>query len=111
MRRDRTSQMANTTRSIWTPVALRARRDEIIALAARYGASNVRIFGSVARGEAGPDSDIDLLVSARPGTSIFEMVGLWRELQALLGCEVSLITDGISDPDFLQRVSREAIPL
>lgn len=103
--------MTSIIKPIWTRAALRARRDEIIELAARHGATNIRIFGSVARGEAGPDSDVDFLVSAKPGTSVFEMVGLWREMQELLGCEVSLITDGISDPDFLRRITHEAIPL
>jgi predicted nucleotidyltransferase len=103
--------MISTTKPIWTQAALRARRDEIIELAARHGATHIRIFGSVVRGESRAGSDVDFLVSARPGTSVFEMVGLWREMQELLGCEVSLITDGISDPDFLRRITHEAIPL
>ena len=67
---------------------LRARRDEIIALAKQYGAENVRVFGSVARGDATPKSDVDFLVSAQPGVSMFDLVGLWLELKELLGCEV-----------------------
>ena len=92
---------------------LRARRDEIIALAAKYGAFDVRVFGSVARGEATPDSDFDLMVNARPGTSVFDLVGLWLDLKDLLGRDVSLITD---DPNpqnerFMRRVLKDAIPL
>jgi len=95
----------------WTIETLRTRRDEILALAARHGATHVRIFGSVARGEPDADSDVDLLVTARPGVSAFEMVGLWRELQALLGCEVSLITDGIDDRRFLEQIEPDLVTL
>lgn len=59
-----------------TLAELRARREEIVRLANRYGAFNVRVFGSVARGEANTDSDIDLLISAREGVSMFDLVGL-----------------------------------
>ena len=69
---------------------LRARRDEILAVAERYGASDVRVFGSVARGDAGPDSDIDLMVSFRAGTSLYEIAGLWLDLQELLGRQVDI---------------------
>lgn len=71
----------------------RQRRDEILRLAEQYGASDVRVFGSVARGEATPDSDIDLLITARAGVSMFDLVGLWLDLRELLGHEVSLIAD------------------
>jgi predicted nucleotidyltransferase len=79
-----------------TPPTLEAlcqRRDEIMRLMEQYGAYNVRVFGSVARGEAGPDSDIDFLVSFPPNKSMFELVGLWLDLQELLGRDVSLLTD------------------
>ncbi|MAS38106.1 MAG: nucleotidyltransferase [Anaerolineaceae bacterium] len=72
---------------------LRQRRDEIMALMERYGAYNVRVFGSVARGDAGPDSDVDLLVNLTDGKSMFDLVGLWLDLQELLGREVSLLTE------------------
>ncbi len=90
---------------------LRTRRDDILALAERYGAYNIRVFGSVARGEATPESDFDLLVTARPGTSMFEIVGLWLDLKDLLGREVSLITDGIDDQRFLRGIQRDLITL
>ena len=86
-------------------------RKAILSLAEAYGATNVRVFGSVARGEAGPDSDVDLLISFPPDRSIFDMVGLWLDLKELLGCEVSLIADGIDDPAFLQRIEQDAAPL
>jgi hypothetical protein len=103
--------MLDTTRSIITLPLLRERRDEIIALAKRYGASHVRVFGSVARGEATEDSDVDLLVTAAKGVSVFDMVGLWLALKNLLGAEVSLITDGISDKKFLERIAQDVVEL
>ena len=68
--------MTDTTKTAPTLASLRARRDEILALAARYGAHNVRVFGSVARGEATPDSDVDLLVDFRDGATLWGAVGL-----------------------------------
>ena len=92
---------------------LRARREEILALAESYRVFNVRVFGSVARGEAGPGSDVDLLVSAERGVSIFDLVGLWLDLQELLGCEVSLVTDDDHPRNarFMQRARKDAVPL
>jgi len=96
-----------------TLAELRARRKDILSLAKRHGAFNVRVFGSVARGEATVDSDIDLLISAREGVSMFDLVGLWLDLQDLLGRDISLVTD---DPHprqerFLQRARKDAVPL
>jgi len=70
---------------------LRERREEIVQVAAKYGARNVRVFGSVARGKAGECSDIDLLVEFEPGRSLLDHAGLWLELQELLGCEVDVV--------------------
>ena len=69
------------------------KRDEVLHLAEKYGAHNVRIFGSVARGEASADSDVDFLVDFGPGATIFDMVGLWQDLTELLGREVDLSTE------------------
>ena len=92
---------------------LRARRDEILRLAQRYGAYNVRVFGSVARGEATPDSDFDLLVSFREGTSLYELSGLWQDLQDLLQRKVDLTTDNPSPRNqrFMRHVLKEAVDL
>jgi hypothetical protein len=87
------------------------KREAILRLAAEYGASNVRVFGSIARGEAHPDSDIDLLISFPSDRSIFDLVGLWLDLKTLTGRDVSLIPDGIEDKRFLQRVLKDAVPL
>ena len=85
--------MTDQPKSTLTLADLRARRDEILALAEQHGAYNVRVFGSVARGEARSGSDVDLLVSVRENVSMFDLVGLWLDLQDLLDCDVSLITD------------------
>ena len=92
---------------------LRSRRDEILKLAQRYGAYNVRVFGSVARGEATPDSDFDLLVSFRQGTSLYELSGLWQDLQDLLQRKVDLTTDNPSPRNqrFMRHVLKEAVDL
>ena len=67
-------------------------RDEVLALAARHRASNVRLFGSLARGDATLGSDIDLLVDPLPGATLFDLGGLQVELQQLLGARVDLLT-------------------
>jgi len=72
---------------------LRVRRAEILALAEKHNASHVRIFGSVARQEATAGSDIDIIATFGDDTSIFDLVGLWQDLQDLLGYEVDLIAD------------------
>jgi uncharacterized protein len=77
---------------------LRARRDEILAVAARRGASNVRVFGSVARGEAGVRSDVDFLVDLASDRSLLDLGGLLMDLRDLLGAEVDVVTEkGLSE--------------
>ncbi len=90
---------------------LRQRRDEIIQLANRHGGFHVRVFGSVARGEATDESDVDFLVQFREGTSMWDLVGLWQDLGELLGCDVSVIPDDESDDRFMQNAHRDAVLL
>lgn len=90
---------------------LHARRDEIIRLAEKYGASNVRAFGSVARGEAGPESDVDLLVTFPDNRSIFDLVELWLDLKDLLGCNVSLVREREPSDPFMRRIARDLVSL
>lgn len=73
---------------------LHERRGDILAIAARNGATNVRVFGSVARGEESPDSDVDLLVDMEPGCSLLDQVRIRRALTELLGLEVDVVTSG-----------------
>ena len=90
---------------------LRAKRQEIIQLAAKHGAGHIRVFGSVARGEAGPESDIDLLVNLEPGRSLLDHAALILDLQQLLGCRVDVVTErGLRDR-VRRRVLAEAVPL
>lgn len=102
--------MSDTTRTPPTLAELRARRDEILQLTERHGVSNVRVVGSVARSEATPDSDVDLLMTI-PLRSVFDLVGLWLDMQDLLGRAVSIIPDSAPDEAFLQSVLEDAVPL
>lgn len=90
---------------------LQARRNELIALAARHKAENLRVFGSVARGEAREDSDIDLLVHFRPGASLFDLMDLKEESEALLGIAVDVVSDRGLSPYLARRILDEARPL
>ena len=91
---------------------LRTRRDEILALAARYGAYNVRVFGSVARGDSTSESDIDILVDFADGASLYDLSGLWQDLQQLLGHSVDVVEDhpGLRER-FRQRIVKDAVLL
>lgn len=86
-------------------------REEVLRLAAQHGARNIRLFGSVARGQAGPGSDLDLLVDMEEGRSLLDLVGFWQDLEALLGCQVDVITDGGVSPYLRDRIYAEAVPL
>ena len=92
-------------------VLLESRRNEILDLAAKYGAKNLRVFGSVARGEGGPGSDLDLLVDMEKGRTLLDLVGFWQDLEELLGCRVDVITDGGISPYLQERIYAEALPL
>ena len=90
---------------------LRTKRDDILRIAAQYGAYNVRIFGSVARGEADEKSDIDLLVNMESGRSLLDLCGLLIDLEELLGRKVDVVTeDGLRDR-IRNRVLKEAVAL
>ncbi len=91
--------------------SLRTKREEILNTAAKYGAYNVRIFGSVARQEANAQSDIDFLVEMEAGRSLFDLGGLLMELQDLLGCDVDVVTEKGLRKRIRERVLQEAILL
>jgi predicted nucleotidyltransferase len=90
---------------------IRERRDAIVLIAAKHGASQVRLIGSVARGEAGPDSDVDLLVTWREGTSLLDHAALILELERLLGRKVDIASDGWVKPSIRESVYRDAVAL
>ncbi len=90
---------------------LKEKREEILRIAARHGARNVRVFGSVARGEADAQSDIDLLVEFEPDRSLLDHAALWLELQELLGCKVDVVSEDGVKARIRDRVLREALPV
>lgn len=90
---------------------LSAKREEVLACAARHGARNVRVFGSVARGEADASSDIDILVDLEEGRSLFDLGALAVELEELLGRHVDVVTERGLHPRIEERVLAEAISL
>jgi predicted nucleotidyltransferase len=90
---------------------IQAHREDILRIAARYGAYNVRVFGSVARGDADAGSDVDLLVDLEPGRSLLDLGGLLMELQDLLMCDVDVVTEKGLRPRIRQYVLDEAVAL
>jgi predicted nucleotidyltransferase len=90
---------------------LAGKREEVLRIAAKYGARKVRVFGSVARGEADGQSDVDFLVEMEPGRSLLDLGGLQMELEALLGCSVDVVTERALKARVREHVLREAVPL
>jgi hypothetical protein len=90
---------------------LQSRREEILQIAASHGARNVRVFGSVARGEANENSDIDLLVEFEPGRSLLDHAGLVVELEELLGRKVDVVSERGIYWLLRRRILKEARPL
>lgn len=90
---------------------LKSYRQEILRIAAEYGAYNIRIFGSVARNEADSNSDVDFLVELEPGRSLFDLGGLLMDLQNLLGCPVDVVTEKGLKKRIREQVLKEAISL
>ena len=89
---------------------LGSKRDDILRLAEKHGALNVRIFGEVARGEAGPDAEIDLLIDVGETTTPWFPGGVVADLEDLLGREVH-IAFADSVPPYAKRILEEAVPL
>jgi hypothetical protein len=90
---------------------VRRRRRELAATAAAYGVRNIRVFGSVARGEDRPDSDVDLLADVPPGMSLLGLGRVEAELQAILGAQINLVPAGTLKPDVAERVERDLVEL
>jgi predicted nucleotidyltransferase len=91
---------------------LKAKRDDVLRVAAqKRGACRIRVFGSVARGDARPDSDIDFLVEMEPGRSLIDLGGLVSDLQELLGRDVDVVTERGLKPRIRARLLAEAVPL
>jgi len=90
---------------------IQGKRREILEIAARHGAYNVRIFGSVARGEADEASDVDILVELEPNRSLLDLGGFLADMQDLLGCKVDVVTEKGLKTRIRDRVLQEAVPL
>ena len=90
---------------------LREKRDEILRVAARHGASNVRVFGSVARGEATAQSDVDFLVELERGRSLLDHAALMVDLEDLLDRRVDVATERGLKPRVRERILTEAVRL
>ena len=90
---------------------LRDKRQDILRLAAQHGAWNVRVFGSLARGEARSDSDVDILITLEPERSLLDLIALKQDLEDLLGCKVDVVTEAAVSPYIRPQVLRDAIAL
>lgn len=90
---------------------LKFKRPEILRLAQEHGAHNVRIFGSVARGEARQGSDVDFLVDMEEGRSLLDLIELSQDLETLLQRKVDILTDNGLSPYLEQRIHAEAVSL
>lgn len=90
---------------------LTSKRDEILPIAPKYGASKVRVFGSVARGEAGAESDVDLPVELEPGRSLLDHIALLQDLEDLLSLKVDVVNEKALHHSIRDSVLREAAPI
>ncbi len=93
------------------PEIIADKKEQILALAAKYGASNVRVFGSVANGTANTNSDIDFLVDMEKDRSLFDMGGLLMDLQELFGRKVDVVTENGLHWYIKNRIISEAKPI
>ena len=90
---------------------IRNHRKAILQMAEKYGIRRVRVFGSVVRQAATPESDVDVLVDFEPGRSLLDQVGFEQDLEALLGCKVEVLAEGGISPHLESRILQEAVPL
>jgi predicted nucleotidyltransferase len=90
---------------------LQQQREAILRIAEKYGARNVRVFGSISRGQESDTSDIDLLVDLAPQRSLLDQVGLKLEIEELLGRRVDIVVEGGISPYLEERILSEAVPL
>lgn len=105
------SKERNRSKGMTSAQLLKEQREEILAICARYGARNVRIFGSVARGDADEQSDIDFIVDLEEGRTLFDLGGLQYELELLLKRPVDIVTESGLKLRIRDRVLHEAIAL
>ena len=92
------------------PRLVQGKRQDILDIVAHYGGRNVRVFGSVARGETRPGSDLDLLIQLEPNRSLLDLVGMQQDLEDLLGCRVDVVTEAARSPYMRDGILQEATP-
>jgi predicted nucleotidyltransferase len=90
---------------------IQQKRRQVLEIAAGHGARNVRLFGSVARGETTETSDLDLLIEMEPGRSLLDIVAIKQDLEELLGCKVDVVTEAAISPYLRDKVLHEAVRL
>jgi predicted nucleotidyltransferase len=90
---------------------LKSKRQDIMRIAREHGAKNVRVFGSVVRGQAKQGSDLDLLVQLDPGYSLLDIIAIKQDLEDLLGCSVDVVTEAALSPYIREQVLQEATSL
>jgi predicted nucleotidyltransferase len=90
---------------------LQDNREEILRIATAHGAQNVRVFGSVSRGEASSKSDVDFLVKLESGRSLLDLIAIKQDLEDLLGCAVDVVTEDAVSPYIREQVLKEAVGL
>jgi predicted nucleotidyltransferase len=111
VKRDRRSERAAALPVDSINDLIRENRDAILRLAASHGATEVRLFGSVARRQTGPDSDVDLLVTWTENSTLLDQAALTIELEQLLGRKVDIASDGWVKESIRESVYRDAVPL
>lgn len=90
---------------------LKNKREDILRIATHHGAESVRVFGSLARGEANAKSDVDILIKLGPGRSLLDIIAIKQDVGDLLGCEVDVVTEAALSPYIRDQVLKEAVSL
>ena len=90
---------------------IQTQRDDILRIATEHGASNIRVFGSVARGDDEPESDVDLLIQLESGRSLLDLIAIKQELEAVLGRSVDVLTEASISPYLREQILSEAVRL
>ena len=86
-------------------------RDIINRVVTQYGGSNIRIFGSTARGDVTDSSDLDILIKLEPGRSLLDLIAMKQDLEDILGCKVDIVTEAGLSPYLKDNILKEAVPL
>ena len=90
---------------------IKSRREDILDITTKYGAKNVRVFGSMARGEESPDSDLDIIVEMDEGSSLLDIIAIKQDIEDLLGLKVDIVTEASISPYIRETVLKEAVNL